>query len=58
VLVRLGVTVFLRQTEIDQMNNMRLVGQPDQEVLRLDISMDVVLRMQPLDPLQELVSED
>ena len=56
--MRLGVTVFLRQTEIDQMNNMRLLGQPDQEVLRLDISMDVVLRMQPLDPLQELVSED
>jgi hypothetical protein len=45
VLMSLGVSVFLGQTEIDHIDNMRLLAQSDQKVVRLDISVDVVLAM-------------
>ena len=50
VVVGLAVSVLLGQPEVDQVHDVRLVVQADQEVVRLDVSVDVVPRMAKLDP--------
>lgn len=48
VVVRLAVAVLLRQAEVDEVHDVGLVHQPDQEVVRLYVSVDEIARVQEL----------
>lgn len=54
VLLRLGVTVLLGHTEVDNVNNVGTLGawSADQEVIGLDVSVDEVLLVDGLDSRQ------
>jgi hypothetical protein len=51
VLVGFGVAVFLAETEVDQVGNVRLLRETHQVVFGLYVPVDVVLRVQPFDTL-------
>ena len=50
VLVRASVSVFLCQPKVNNVNKVALLAEPHQEVVRLDISMDEIFRMNELNP--------
>ena len=57
VLLGLQSPVLLRQTEVDDVNLVRLLPELDEEVFRLDLSASEVLRMHVLHPVDHLVRE-
>ena len=59
MLLGLRVTVLLSHAEVDQMNVVRigLAGPTDQEVVRLDITVDQIMRVQVLDQSNHLHSD-
>lgn len=50
MLVRSGVTVFLCQTEIDDVDQVSLLAEPHKEVIRLHVSVDEVLGVYVFNP--------
>ncbi len=48
VLVRARVAVLLRQPEVDDVDEVALLAKPHQEVIRLHVSVDEVLRVDVL----------
>lgn len=57
VLVRLQVAILLAQSKVNHVHDMRVVSDPHQEVLGLYVSVDVILRVDPFDTLDELVGQ-
>ncbi|KAJ8577597.1 hypothetical protein ON010_g1609 [Phytophthora cinnamomi] len=57
VLVRLGVAVLLGQTEVDDVHDLGPLAQADEEVVRLDVAVDEVLRVAVLEAAQQLVGD-
>jgi hypothetical protein len=57
MLTSFGVTVTLGEAEVNHMDDVMrlLLGDPDEEVIRLYISMDEVIVVKKLDSLEELV---
>lgn len=45
MLMRFGITILFAESEVDEMSNMALFSQSHQEVLRLNVTVDVVLRV-------------
>lgn len=43
--MRFGITILFAESEVDEMSNMALFSQAHQEVLRLNVTVDVVLRV-------------
>jgi hypothetical protein len=56
--MRLRVTVFLREAEIDDVYLITALSNTHQEVVRFDVTMDKVARVDILDPRDELISEE
>jgi hypothetical protein len=54
---RLRISVFLREAQINHVNHLRSLPNPDQKVVWLNVSMDKVLRVEKLDPIQDLLSD-
>ena len=57
VLLGLRSPVLLRQAEVDDVNLVRLLPELDEEVFRLDLSANEVLRMHVLHPVDHPVRE-
>ena len=53
---RFGVSVSLAQTEIDYVDDVLRLLRADKEVIRLNVSVDEVIIVQKLYPLEDLVS--
>jgi len=58
VQVRLGVSVFLGKTKIDDVDLVAALSNAHQEVVRLDITMDEVSRVDVLDTRDELIGKE
>jgi len=54
VLLRLGVALALGQPEVHDVDVVLVLGQPNQEVVWLDVAVDEVVRVHLLQPLQHL----
>ncbi len=50
VLVRAGVTVFLCEAKVDDVDQIALLAEPHQEVVRLHVSVDEVLGVDVFNP--------
>jgi hypothetical protein len=57
VLARYGVNVALRESEINNVYDLFLPANTDEEVLRLDVSMDKLLAVQILHSFDALKSQ-
>lgn len=57
VLQCLSITIFLRQSEIDYIENTGFLAESHQKILWLDVSVDVGLGVHILDPLYQLVGK-
>lgn len=57
VLVRSGITVFLGQAKVDDVDQVALLAEPHQEVVRLHVSVDEVLGVDVLNAADHLVSQ-
>ena len=52
-----GIYITLREAEVDNVNDLFLAAGTDEEVLRLDVSVDKLLAVEVLHPLNALESE-
>lgn len=57
MLQRLGIPILLRQPKINNIDDIRFLSEPQQEVLRLNIPVNIRLRVHILDPLDQLVGD-
>lgn len=48
--MRSGITVFLGQAKVNDVDQVAFLPKPHQEIIRLHISVDEVLRMDELNP--------